>query len=38
MGGIVDDKDECPDVPGLLALNGCPDQDGDEYLITKILA
>lgn len=27
--GIVDDKDECPDVPGLLALNGCPDQDGD---------
>lgn len=27
--GIVDDKDECPDVPGLVALNGCPDQDGD---------
>ena len=28
--GIKDDKDECPDTPGLLAFKGCPDRDGIE--------
>ncbi|MBN9350908.1 MAG: OmpA family protein [Chitinophagaceae bacterium] len=27
--GVVDSLDRCPDVPGLAALNGCPDKDGD---------
>ncbi|MFC4261347.1 OmpA family protein [Ferruginibacter yonginensis] len=27
--GVVDADDKCPDVPGLAALNGCPDADGD---------
>lgn len=27
--GVVDDKDACPDVPGELALAGCPDKDKD---------
>ena len=27
--GIPDDKDSCPDDPGLKELNGCPDSDGD---------
>ncbi|WP_317897113.1 DUF5723 family protein [Aurantibacillus circumpalustris] len=27
--GVKDDKDECPDTPGLVALKGCPDKDGD---------
>lgn len=27
--GIFDDKDACPEVPGLPAFNGCPDTDGD---------
>jgi len=27
--GIYDDKDECPEVPGLEEFNGCPDSDGD---------
>ena len=27
--GIVDEKDECPDVPGEVALAGCPDKDKD---------
>ncbi len=27
--GIQDAQDLCPDVPGLLAFNGCPDTDGD---------
>ncbi len=27
--GVVDDQDDCPDTPGLVALNGCPDRDGD---------
>ena len=27
--GIVDEKDECPDVAGEVALAGCPDQDKD---------
>lgn len=27
--GVPDDKDECPDVPGLKEFNGCPDSDGD---------
>ncbi len=26
---VSDDKDKCPDVPGLVELNGCPDADGD---------
>ncbi|MBO9198748.1 MULTISPECIES: DUF5723 family protein [Niastella] len=27
--GIVDEKDECPDVAGEVALSGCPDKDKD---------
>lgn len=27
--GIPDKKDHCPDLPGLIELNGCPDSDGD---------
>lgn len=27
--GVTDDKDECPDEPGIALLNGCPDKDGD---------
>lgn len=29
MDGIPDNEDLCPDVAGLLGLNGCPDTDGD---------
>jgi outer membrane protein OmpA-like peptidoglycan-associated protein len=27
--GVTDDKDACPDVPGEVALSGCPDRDKD---------
>jgi outer membrane protein OmpA-like peptidoglycan-associated protein len=27
--GVVDEKDECPDSAGPIALMGCPDRDGD---------
>lgn len=27
--GIPDNKDECPETPGLAEFNGCPDTDGD---------
>ncbi|MCB0524098.1 MAG: OmpA family protein [Saprospiraceae bacterium] len=27
--GIKDSEDECPDVPGVAYLKGCPDRDGD---------
>jgi OOP family OmpA-OmpF porin len=27
--GVKDQKDECPDTPGLIELNGCPDTDKD---------
>ena len=27
--GIYDDKDECPETPGLKEFNGCPDTDAD---------
>ena len=27
--GVKDSVDECPNVPGLESLNGCPDDDGD---------
>lgn len=27
--GVVDSLDRCPDIPGLAALQGCPDKDGD---------
>ena len=27
--GVYDDKDECPETPGLKEFNGCPDTDGD---------
>ena len=27
--GVYDDKDECPEVPGIKAFNGCPDTDED---------
>lgn len=26
---VSDEKDLCPDIPGLLEFNGCPDRDGD---------
>jgi len=27
--GIPDNKDDCPEIPGLVEFNGCPDSDGD---------
>lgn len=27
--GVPDSVDQCPDVPGLASLHGCPDRDGD---------
>ena len=27
--GIIDKVDKCPEVPGLVEFEGCPDQDGD---------
>ena len=27
--GVLDKDDECPKIPGLVSLNGCPDTDGD---------
>lgn len=27
--GVPDGQDLCPDVPGVVGLNGCPDRDGD---------
>jgi len=27
--GVLDEVDDCPKIPGLLALNGCPDKDED---------
>lgn len=27
--GVADKKDICPDIAGLIILNGCPDKDGD---------
>ncbi|TJY32182.1 OmpA family protein [Pontimicrobium aquaticum] len=27
--GVPDKTDDCPDVPGLVSLKGCPDSDGD---------
>tara|TARA_B100000575_G_scaffold54069_1_gene40622 strand:+ start:55697 stop:57004 length:1308 start_codon:yes stop_codon:yes gene_type:complete len=30
--GVPDKKDNCPDHPGLIELNGCPDSDGDGVL------
>ncbi len=27
--GVIDEEDQCPDVPGLVAFDGCPDRDGD---------
>ncbi len=26
---VTDKKDKCPDIPGLVKLDGCPDKDGD---------
>ena len=33
--GVPDKKDQCPDHPGLIELNGCPDSDGDGISDTK---
>lgn len=30
--GIIDRKDLCPDAPGLLVFQGCPDKDGDSII------
>jgi outer membrane protein OmpA-like peptidoglycan-associated protein len=27
--GIIDKTDQCPDIPGLVEMNGCPDTDND---------
>ena len=27
--GVIDHLDQCPDMPGLAAVHGCPDSDGD---------
>ena len=27
--GIQDSQDDCPQIPGLIQYNGCPDTDGD---------
>ena len=27
--GVADKKDACPEIPGVIVLNGCPDKDGD---------
>jgi len=27
--GVIDEEDQCPDVPGLVAFDGCPDRDQD---------
>ena len=29
MTRLPDDDDACPDTPGLVELQGCPDKDGD---------
>ncbi len=28
--GVVNKKDACPEIPGLVEFNGCPDKDGDK--------
>ncbi len=33
--GVSDNKDECPEVPGLVEFNGCPDSDGDGIVDSK---
>ncbi|MDG1260640.1 MAG: DUF5723 family protein, partial [Flavobacteriales bacterium] len=33
--GVVDKKDDCPDVPGLELFAGCPDTDGDGIIDSK---
>lgn len=30
--GIPDNKDDCPDTPGIPEFNGCPDTDGDKIM------
>ncbi len=27
--GVIDEEDDCPEIPGLAQYNGCPDTDGD---------
>lgn len=29
MDGVIDSEDECPQLPGVVELMGCPDSDGD---------
>lgn len=33
--GVLDKDDECPRIPGLVSLNGCPDKDGDGIIDSK---
>ncbi|MCB0843917.1 MAG: OmpA family protein [Bacteroidetes bacterium] len=33
--GVPDKKDACPDVPGLVTLNGCPELDTNQETITQ---
>ena len=35
--GVADDEDTCPDIPGLVLMNGCPDSDGDKVIDSKDL-
>jgi outer membrane protein OmpA-like peptidoglycan-associated protein len=32
---VIDSRDECPDIPGPVELNGCPDRDGDGVVDPK---
>ncbi len=33
--GVLDEEDECPTIPGLVSLKGCPDKDGDGIIDSK---
>ncbi len=35
--GVADEEDTCPDTPGLVLMNGCPDSDGDKVIDSKDL-
>jgi outer membrane protein OmpA-like peptidoglycan-associated protein len=37
LDGVADEDDSCPDVAGLVTMNGCPDSDGDKVADAKDL-